>query len=280
VGNPVAEKSIFAAFLAAVPDFAGEAVQNWHQPQEDPPDVLCDTIFARKVGLELTGWLDEAQIAEAKSTESIENSIRKAIQPEPPNNTEHIYFAWLLTLPKARIKPADAAAFRTELLQLVEEVDGRWDAEQDWQSPQGCWWRDFSHYPTLGKYLSEVWFFPRSAFRNWSSTKGGQHWLTLPMRGGAYSEDSMVATLKTRLADKIQKYAGRPGRLDEFDLLVHYDLAWAYNSPVETLTFKFADAARAGAEFIGDDSGAFDRIFLFVPHNDTQKVFQLYPRVG
>ena len=49
---------------------------------------------------------------------------------------------------------------------------------------------------------------------------------------------------------------------------------------METLTFKFGDAARAGAEFIGDDSGAFDRIFLFVPHNDKQKVFQLYPRVG
>ena len=100
------------------------------------------------------------------------------------------------------------------------------------------------------------------------------------MPGGAYSEDSMVAALKTRLADKIQKYAARPSGLDEFDLLVHYDLAWAYNSPVETLTFKFGDAACAGAEFIGDDSGAFDRIFLFVPHNDKQKVFQLYPRVG
>jgi hypothetical protein len=88
----------------------------------------------------------------------------------------------------------------------------------------------------------------------------------------------MVAALKARLADKIQKYASRPGGLDEFDLLVHYDLAWAYNSPVETLTFKFADAARAGADFIGDDPGAFDRIFLFVPHNDAEKVFQLYPQ--
>ena len=52
--------------------------------------------------------------------------------------------------------------------------------------------------------------------------------------------------LKAHLADKIQKYVGRPPGLDEFDLLVHYDLAWAYNRPVETLTFKFAGAARAG----------------------------------
>lgn len=147
------------------------------------------------------------------------------IRPEPPNNTEHIHFAWLLTLPKARIRPADAAMFRAELLQLVEEVDSRWDAEPDWQSPQGCWWTDFSRYPTLGKYLSQVRFFPRSGFRTSSSTKGGQHWLTFPMRGGAYSEDSMVAALQARLAGKIQKYAARPAGLDEFHLLVHYDLA-------------------------------------------------------
>ena len=81
-----------------------------------------------------------------------------------------------------------------------------------------------------------------------------------------------------RLEGKIQKYAARPAGLNEFDLLVHYDLAWAYNSPVETPWFKFVDAARAGADFVGDDPGAFDRIFLFVPHDSAQRVFQLYPR--
>jgi len=38
--------------------------------------------------LELAGWLDEQQIADAKSMESIENSIRNAIAPGPPNNTD------------------------------------------------------------------------------------------------------------------------------------------------------------------------------------------------
>jgi hypothetical protein len=103
VGNAVAEKNTFAAFLNAAPDFANEAVQNWCQPKQDPPDVLCATGSGRQVGLELTGWIDEGQIADAKSTESIEQSIRRAIQPEPPNNTEHIHFVWLMALPKARI---------------------------------------------------------------------------------------------------------------------------------------------------------------------------------
>jgi hypothetical protein len=279
VGNPVAEKNTFAAFLNAAPSFAGDAIAGWSQPKEDPPDVLCTTAAGRQIGLELTEWLDNGQITDAKADEAIERSIEKAIRPEPPNNTENIYFAWLMALPKARIKPADASGFRAELLRLVEEVDSRWTGEEEWQSPQGCWWTDFSRYPTLAKYLSQVRFFPRATFGGGTrGAKGSQGWLTFPMRGGAYSEQSMVAALRARLGDKIQKYAGRPPGLSEFHLLVHYDLAWAYNTPVETLDFKFADAARAGTDFIGDDPGAFDRIFLFVPHNDApQKVFQLYP---
>jgi hypothetical protein len=277
VGNPVAEKNIFAEFLSAAPNFAADPLAMWCQPKQDPPDVLCTTVAGRNIGLELTGWLDQGQMSEAKGMESIERSILTAIQPEPPNNTEHIHFAWLITLPKARVKPAHAGLFRGELLRLIEEVDGRWDAEEWWHSPHGCQWEDFGRYPALGRYLSQVHFFPRSAFRGWSSTKGGQHWLTFPLRGGPYSPDSMVDALLKRLGDKIQKYAARPVNLNEFDLLVHYDLAWAYNSPVETPWFRFADAARAAADFIGDDPGVFDRIFLFVPHEESQKIFQLYP---
>jgi hypothetical protein len=277
MGNPAVEKNVFTAFLDASPSFAGEFVATWSQPKADPPDILCATSTARKIGLELTGWLDEDQMSRAKGVEAIHDSILKAIRPEPPNTTEHIHFAWLLSLPRARVKPTDAATFRTELLKLVDEVDARWDSEQDWHSPQGCRWTDFSRYPALAKYLSQVRFHPRSAFRDWPSTKGGQHWLTFPLRGGAYSEDSMVAALLARLGDKIQKYAERPAGLNEFHLLVHYDLAWKYNTPVETPAFTFEDAARAAVSFIGDDPGVFDRIFLFVPHNGAQQVFQLYP---
>ena len=87
----------------------------------------------------------------------------------------------------------------------------------------------------------------------------------------------MVAALLERLGDKIKKYAAKPAGLSEFSLLVYYDQAWGYNTPVETLTFKFKDAARVASAFIGDDPGRFDRIFLFVPQEE-QQVFQLYPR--
>lgn len=212
MGNPIAEKNTFTAFLNAAPEFAGDAIAGWSQPKQDPPDVLCTTVAGCHVGLELTEWLDQGQITRAKGMEAIETSILKALGPEPPNNTEHIHVAWLLTLPKARVKPADAGAFRGEPLKLVEETDTRWDVEEDWQFPQGCCWTDFSCYPILAKYLSQVQFFPRSAFPGWSSTKGGQCWLTFPCRGGSYSEDSMVAALSARLGDKIREVRGAAGR--------------------------------------------------------------------
>lgn len=276
MGNRDAEYKTFAAFLNAAPKFAGGPIARWIQPTADPPDILCTTDDGRGIGLELTEWLDQDQIGKAKGMEAIQDSILKAIRPEPPNNTEYIDHAWLSTLPRARVKPADAAAFRAELLKLVDDVDARWDGERGWHSPQGCWWRDFNRYPTLARYLSQVKFFPRSA-RGSSSTKGCQRWLTFPYRGGAYSEASMVDALLARLKNKIHKYPARPNCMDEFHLLVHYDQALAYNSPVETPTFRFKDAARKASSFIGNEPGVFDSIFLFLRHESPQRVFRLYP---
>lgn len=228
-----------------------------------------------QVGLELTGWVVNRQIADAKADDAIEQSIRKAIHPEPPNNTEHIHIAWLIPQAKALTTTETPRLFRTELMVLVGEVDRRWNREMESQSPQGCWWTDLSRYPTLGKYLSLVEFFPRSSLREWSSTEG---WLIFLSRGGSYSELSMVEALLVCIGAKIRKYSGRPPGLDAFHLLIHYDLAWAYNTPAETLHSKFADAARISGDFIGDDPGVFGQIFLFVPHTDgPQRVFQLYP---
>jgi hypothetical protein len=51
-----------------------------------------------------------------------------------------------------------------------------------------------------------------------------------------------------------------------------------FASPSETPSFKFEDAARAGADFIADEPGAFDRVFLFAPYAPGKQVFKLYPR--
>ena len=138
MGDRQSEKVIFEAFLRVNSGFAGEAIAMFEQPDDDPPDVLCTTSSGRRVGVELGEWLNEDQIHDAKGSEAIQRSILQAIGPQPPNDTENIYFAWLHPKPKARVKPADAQLFRTELFRLVGDVDARWDQEDDWQSPQGC----------------------------------------------------------------------------------------------------------------------------------------------
>jgi len=287
MGDRSTERSIFESFLRVRPDFAGELLRGWIQPPQDPPDILCMTISGRSIGVELGEWLNEDQMTNAKGLEAIQNSMLRAIGTQPDNRCGNIYYAWLSPLPKARVKPADATAFREEIFRLVEDVDRRWDQEPDWQSPQGCFFTDFTRYSTLRKYLQLVRFFPRRCYGGWPPkgrvTKrtwpAGCDWLTFRMPGGAYNQDAMLDALCDILARKIEKYEAKPPEvlMDDFYLLIHYNQALLYNTPVETVFFKFEDAARAGSEFIGDDPGVFGKVFLILALHPGEKIFQLYP---
>ena len=78
-------------------------------------------------------------------------------------------------------------------------------------------------------------------------------------------------------AAKIAKYAAKPAGANEFYLLVHYDKAFVYNSPVQGIDFGYAEAVQAAAARIGIAVGVFDKIFVYVPVADGQRVFGLYP---
>src|SRR6516162_6681397 len=87
-----------------------------------------------------------------------EHGVDRAVHPEgDPAGAAEQHRAYTLRMAdgtaEGPYKPVDAGAFRTELLQLVDQVDSRWRAEETWHSPQGCWWSDFSGYPTVGKYI-------------------------------------------------------------------------------------------------------------------------------
>jgi len=98
------------------------------------------------------------------------------------------------------------------------------------------------------------------------------------MRAGSYSPNDMVDALFEVVQAKIAKYTAKPSAIDEFYLLVHYDKAWEYNTPVLGIDFGYGEAVRAAAERIGGTVGMFDRIFVFVPIADGEKVFRIYPR--
>jgi hypothetical protein len=106
--------------------------------------------------------------------------------------------------------------------------------------------------------------------------KGGLLWL-IPQIAGSYSPNQMVDVLCECVQAKIAKYPAKPIGMDEFHLLLHYDKAWQYNTPVKGIDFGYAEAVQTATTRIGCSAGVFDRIFVFVPIAKGQQVFSLYP---
>jgi hypothetical protein len=84
----------------------------------------------------------------------------------------------------------------------------------------------------------------------------------------------MLHPLLERLALKQEHYGNCGTGFDRLCLVVYYNRAVLYNSPVETLNFKFEDAVQVAKQFIGDDPKPFDDIFLFLAINDG-RVFRI-----
>ena len=63
------EKAIFEAFLRVMPQFAGETLRDWSQPQDcsEFPDVICTTLSGQRIGVELGEWLNEDEMCKAKA---------------------------------------------------------------------------------------------------------------------------------------------------------------------------------------------------------------------
>lgn len=214
MGNRAHEKAIFEAFLKAVPGFAGLEIAEWDQPADEStfPDVVCRSISGRRVGVELGEWLNEAEMQSAKNMEGIQASIFAAVGEQGQNTTENIHLVWLLPKPQARIKPGDLGQFQRQLFQCIKECDQRWPGEGCWHSPQGHWvlGDELAAYPVLAKYVQRVQLFPKERYEGWPPNgrrvrRGwppGHDWITFPVPGGSYSEETMLQPLRDLLSKK------------------------------------------------------------------------------
>jgi hypothetical protein len=281
------EKAIFEAFRRVHPDFAGEPThEEVKQPCDETefPDVICTTVSGKRVGVELGQWFNEQELRTAKSMERIQNSILDAIGPQGNNETDNIYVVWPKPKIKARIKSEDTAAFRKEIFQCIADVDKRWGSEGFRYGLQGyeAQTEDLKGFPHLAKYLAGIRFFPRQWYFGWPPNgyvskrtwSRGRNWIIFPARGGSYSEETMLHPLLELIAQKQEHYGNCGTGFNRLCLVVYYNLAVLYNSPIEALDFKFDDAVQIAKEFIGDDPKPFDDIFLFLAINDGQ-VFRI-----
>jgi hypothetical protein len=255
------ECRVFGAFLKIAPAFAGEELADWAPPAEenDFPDIRANSVAGQRIGVELGEWLHQKEIAAAKTKEFIEDSILGVIGEQGPNHTAHIHHLWLHPKAKAPITPVDVEAFRFELFALIDECDRRWPEERFWRRGTTLANDDLAAYPTLSKYLAAIRLWPREYHEPWGE---GIPWITFPMRAGAFSQETMLKPLRDLVSAKINHY--NVSGYDHLSLLIYYDQAALFNSPVETPLHSFDDAAKHLTDYVDGDLGPFQSIYLFI----------------
>ena len=284
------ERAIFASFLRACPNFAGERLKEWDVVDEwyanralDPPahpfdkrpDIIALTASGKRIGVELKSWINQEQIHEARKQEPIQENIRKAIGQQGPNTTRCIGQVWL-SARQVGFDAGDAANFREQLFARIEEVDKNWAQKPDREQISSQDERDFAGFPILEKYLRSARFYSKTRDRS-------RNWITFPYSTSHYSPNTMRETLRKALIahTKDERY-NRDLRtqvgLDEVYLLVHYGFkAFAYNTPFDAPNFGFKQAAEFASGVLNGDGGYFDRVFLFQFLVGKEEAYRIVP---
>lgn len=250
---------MFEEFQIALPDFAGRNVQC--AVGADPPDFICIDFAGTQIGVELSEWVHQDQIARERPRYQLEREYLRVLDSrgaQPPTNIGSI---WIF--PKQRIALSEAATFRAQLYAFITQLDASWLARKDHGDPQGVGITDFSEYLLLTKYLSSIMCWSRAH----RPTTLGNEWIGFMPHGGPYAIKSAVEALEDSLKRKTAKYATlkTTANLSELYLLLYYDQGFHYNTPFDAPGFGFSEIVSHIAQMAASDHGAFDRIFLFIP---------------
>jgi hypothetical protein len=284
------EKFIFDSFLKVCPEFAGEPIREWDvvdkwyadralaqppKPFDKRPDIIALTVSGKKIGIELKGWVNQEQIAEARERERIQDEILRAIGKQPPNETENIGYVWL-SAKHMRFDVRDAADFRDQLFRLIARVDNDWTRKPGFEQMCVGDVDRFEEFPLLKKYLHRIRFRPATRSR------GTVRWIRFPDASRHYSPAEMLETLESSLLShgRDERYNDLKAQvgLDEVFLLIHYDFkAFAYNTPYKTPDVGFEEAATFASQVVNGDGNFFDRVFLFhfLPGEET--AYEIFP---
>lgn len=267
----IEERAIFNAFLTTYPTFAS-TIANIDQPAAEFPDVVVDLKNGDQIDFELAEWLHPDQIQLMKRRERLAEAMRDAIGNQGQNHSK--YFDLVLLFPRGdypRLALRDIAHFRADIWALVGETERRWPSERFWHTSTGCHVRDFTAYPTLGRYVYQVIFHPLAA--------GDERihdvpWIDVSAPGGSYSSDTAMGALEAILNAKIGAYGGLR---QQPILLVYYGAAAVYNTPWYGFKFrKFYDVAAAAAPMVAKQS-TFAKIYLLKALEPELEAYEIFP---
>jgi hypothetical protein len=118
---------------------------------------------------------------------------------------------------------ADHASFRTALFELIEHVDRNWPVKL---STQYYRFPDLSKFPPLGKYLIQV------CFSAGISSASGVEWIVPVTPMYTFDDRTLLAPLLDRLEKKAEKCRKLKTPCDSLHLVISYDQALGYCSPV------------------------------------------------
>jgi len=273
------EMGIFRAFLKAWPSFARDVVEIT-QPCQPFPDITVKLLARPEIDFELGEWLNEGQMQVAKKTETLESCLLTSIGDQGPCPSDHFQCVMLVLRDNLkRFNQQEGGAFRSELLNLIEDTNHRWPNERSWHSLQGHMCSEFKSFPTLAKFLQSIRFVPlrvgNKPAERWPT---GQPWIFFRSWGGWYSSDSAVNALLGIIRKKQNHYGKQTGR--PVHLLIYYGKAVLYNTPFLGVKIRaFKDVPAMAARELTGKQLIFERVYLFQALEPDLQAFEIYPNL-
>lgn len=250
------EAGIFASFLDAAPDFAGELIADWKHNENDSPDIVCTDRLGDRIGVEMTEWLHEQQIRDFSRWERVLRAVRFPSE-------------WSIDVrlnPFGRdCEPGERQELAAQITRIISEEVAR---PKVWESGLLSFAIDRARLarraPIAGKYCSVV-----------AGHKPGSGRLLL-QGGGAFSPDDAVEALRSVISKKVsnKSYAAikQTAGLRSLYLLIYYDIAILKNTPNLDV-----DITAVTASAMSSAPSAFDLAFvLMFPAGDASSGRRVY----
>ena len=243
------EAGIFASFLDAASDFAGEEIVDWKHNQNDSPDIVCIDRLGNRIGVEMTEWLHERQTRDFSRWERVLRDVNF-----PDDWTIDVY-----------LDPFGRDWDTLDRVKLVAEVSHVINEEI---SRPKVWNSGLLSFAVAGAAL--VGRAPIAAkYCNVVAGHKPDSGRLLFQGGGAFSPDEAAVALHTVISKKAinKSYATikRVLELRSLYLLIYYDLAILKNTPNLDV-----DVAGVAASALSAQPSAFDAAFvLMFPGGDT-----------
>lgn len=263
------EAELFGQFLLSDPNAFRVPIQSWESANDDPPDVIVKTP-AKAIGVEITQWTRQAEMDEGKRSEQIELKLEAALDPPPVNTTRNIELVVYSPRERVQIPKHHYKGFRDAMLSMVAAVDGESQGPRPPLRSRTI--RNFGSYPLLREYIEYVQF----AFGP-ERYSPRIRWILPAAKLRWYTDEVMLGALEARISRKVEKSRknGFTQRCDEYVLIVCYDLALAYCSPIDRTRLGLDRIVERGSRVLQRDSGLFSQAFLFIALEPGARVKRL-----